>query len=430
METQQQGDPAAAGAGRSGAGDGRSAAGAVRGAVVTRRRLLGTAGAGLVLAGAALTGCTPDAEAEADAAGGGSPEPSGDSFTTPPPGTAPKPLWQAPAAAGALGSLDALAVAGDVVIVSGDPLVGRDVATGEERWSRPGTAVPGARLILGGGRLYLASAEYDGDVVALDPATGKEVWRSRLGGRYSMPRPVGADGERVYVVAGILEKDHSVEENVIAAIDTRTGKVAWSERRDAGTEEFGLASAVSGRRLVYTDQRRNVTVRDTVSGRQVWTRKTGRSGFDRVVVHDGGVMVSDGRTLRAYDLENGAERWSLDAGGFASFNGPAVLDGVLYVSDSSRSLWAVDPSSGRKLWRNEDLLDHSFPVQFAKVGNTLYGATRFDEKGGVHAYDARTGKLRWTWNDGSGSVEQWYVVSAGRRLAALHARKLSALPAV
>ncbi|WP_261993794.1 PQQ-binding-like beta-propeller repeat protein [Streptomyces sp. t39] len=404
-------------------------AGDVRGAAVARRRLLGAAGAGLVLAAAALTGCSP--EADADAGGGsGSGEPSGDSFTTPAPGTAPRPLWQAPAAAGALGSLDTLAVAGDVVLVSGEPLVGRDLATGKELWSRPRTAVPGARMILGGGRLYLASTAYDGDVVALDPATGEEVWRSRLGGRYAQPRPVGADGERVYVVAGILEKDFSSSRNVIAAIDTRTGKAVWSERRDAGTEEYGIHSAVSGRRLVYTDSRENVTVRDTMSGRQLWTKKIGRSSLDRLVVHDGLVIVPDGRTLRAFALESGAERWSLATDEFSSFNGPAVLDGVLYVSDSTRSLWAVDPASGRRLWRNEALLDSAYPVQFAKVGNTLYGATRFDEDGGVHAYDARDGKLRWTWNDGSGSVEQWYVVSSGRRLAALHARKLSVLPAV
>lgn len=414
---------------------GGAAAGDVRGAAVARRRLLGMAGAGLFLATAALTGCTPETEVDTSGGaeggkGGGSPEPDGDTFTTPPPGTAPRPLWQAEAAAGALGSLDTLAIAGDVVLVSGDPLVGRDLATGKERWSRPDTAVPGARMILGGGRLHLASARYDGDVVALDPATGDEVWRSRLGGRYNQPRPVGADAERVYVIAGVREKDYSSSKNVIAAIDVRTGKVAWSERRDAGTEEHGIHSTVSGRRLVYTDQRENVTVRDTVTGRQLWTKKLSRSNFDRLIVHDGLVIVSDGRTLRAFALETGAERWSLATDEFSTYNGPAVLDGVLFVSDSARSLWAVDPVSGKRLWRNEDLLDSAYPVQFAKAGNTLYGATRFDKDGGVHAYDARTGKLRWTFNDGSGSVEQWYVVSSGRRLAALHARKLSALPAV
>ncbi|MFE5077949.1 PQQ-binding-like beta-propeller repeat protein [Streptomyces halstedii] len=404
-----------------------------------RRGLLRMAGAGLglVLAGGLITACGPE---EADTPGGaggpgsGDPKPGtgkgADAFTTPPPGTAPRALWQEDAAAGALGSLDALAVVGDVVLVSGDPLVGRDIATGKRRWSRPGVAVPGARLVLGGDTLYLASGQYDGDVVGLDTATGKETWRSHLGSRYTLPRPVGADTDRVYVVAGILEKDLSSRHNVIAAIDLRTGKAVWSERRDAGTEESGITSAVLGDRLVYTDHRENLTVRDTATGRQLWTKKISRSNFARIAVHDGAVFVADGRSLRSFDVDGGTERWSLKADEFSSFNGPAVLDGVLYASDSGRSVWAVDPATGKRRWRNTTLTDTAAPVQFAKVGDTLYGATEFDKQGGVHAYDARDGKLRWTYNDGTGDVEQWYVAAGGNRLAALHARRIQGLPAV
>ncbi|MEU1279644.1 PQQ-binding-like beta-propeller repeat protein [Streptomyces sp. NPDC005805] len=394
-------------------------------------RLAG-AGLGLAAGGAALTGCGPEAEADGPAAKGpdqGTAAPDG-GFTTPPPGTAPKPLWQEEAAFGALGSLDALAVAGSTVLVSGDPLVGRDLATGEERWSRKGAAVPGARLILGGGTLYLTSTEYDGDLVGLDPATGKETWRSRLGGRVDLPRPIAADGERVYVLAGLLAEDNSTPESVVAAIDTRTGKVAWSERRDAGTAEHGITSTVAGPHLVYTDQRRNVTVRDAATGRQRWTKKIGRSNFVRLAVHQGLVIVADGDRLRAFDAVTGTERWTLATDAGSTFNGPAVLDGVLHVSDSGRTLWAVDPATGKRIWRNEDLGEAAYPVQFARAGGTLYGATQFDAEGGVHAYEARTGRLRWTYNDGSGSGEQWYVTGSGQRLVAMHGRRVTGLPAV
>ncbi|MFF2326835.1 MULTISPECIES: PQQ-binding-like beta-propeller repeat protein [unclassified Streptomyces] len=391
------------------------------------------AGLGLVLTGALTTACGPE---ETDDSGStGTPGPQGsdkadDVSATPPAGTAPRALWQQEAATGALGSFEALAVVGGVVLVSGDPLVGRDIATGEQVWSRTGVAQPGARLIMGGDTLYLASGEYDGDVVGLNPATGKETWRSRLGGRYDQPRPVGADAERVYVIAGILEKDFSSPDNVIAAIDIRTGKAVWSERRDAGTEKYGITSAVLGNRLVYTDQRKNLTVRDTATGRQVWTKKISKSNFLRIAVHDGAVFVADGPRLRAFALEDGSERWALKTKEYARFNGPTVLDGVLYASDTTHALWAVDPATGKQRWRNTDLEESAYPVQFAKVGDTLYGATQLNRNGGVHAYDARNGKLRWTFNDGTGSVEQWYVVPGGKRLAALHARRLQALPAV
>ncbi|SCD73972.1 Outer membrane protein assembly factor BamB, contains PQQ-like beta-propeller repeat [Streptomyces sp. BpilaLS-43] len=333
---------------------------------------------------------------------------------------------------GTLGNHEVVAVVGDVVLVAGDPLVGRSLATGERLWSLKDAAQPGARLIIGGETLYLASGTYDGDLVGLDPATGKETWRSRLEGRYSQPRPVGADTERVYVIAGILEKDLSSRTNVIAAIDVRTGEAVWSEKRDTGTDESGLTSAVSGERLVYTDLRKNLTVRDTTTGRQLWTKKIGRADFERITVHDGAVIVADGRSLRCFALDDGAERWALRTGEFDTFNGPTVIEGVLYASDSAHSLWAVDPVTGKQRWHNtEDLREASVPLQFAKVGDTLYGATEFDRNGGVQAYGARDGKLRWTFNDGTGAVEQWYVVSGGgERLAALHADRLLALPAV
>ncbi|MFC9204953.1 PQQ-binding-like beta-propeller repeat protein [[Kitasatospora] papulosa] len=403
--------------------------------VLSRRRLLRMAGVGLglVVAGAVTTACGP----EEDGASGGTGEPKpggrtagGDAFTTPPAGSAPRALWQEPTGVGSLGSDEVLGVVGNVVLIADDPLTARDLATGKKLWSLPGAAQPGARLIMGGDTLYLASGEYDGDLVGLDPATGKETWRSRLGGGYAQPRPIGADAERVYVIAGILEKDLSSRTNVIAAVDIRTGKAVWNEKRDTGTEESGLTSAVSGERLVYTDHRENLTVRDTTTGRQLWSKKISRSNFERIAVHDGAVFVADGRHLRAFALDDGAERWALETEEFDTFNGPAVLEGVLYASDSAHALWAVDPATGKRRWHNPELRDVSVPRQFTKVGDTLYGATEFDENGGVQAYDARDGKLRWTYNDGTGAIDPWYVVSGGKRLVALHGRRLMALPAV
>ncbi|MFJ7199855.1 MULTISPECIES: PQQ-binding-like beta-propeller repeat protein [unclassified Streptomyces] len=404
------------------------------GRMVSRRQILGLTGTGLGLAvfGTGVVGCGPEEEADAS---GGSATPGGDrkgdTFTTPPPGTAPEPLWKADIANTGLAGNEALATIGDVVLVSGDPLVGRDIVSGKEKWSRKGVTTPGARLVVGGGTLYLASAEYDGDVVGLDPATGKETWRSRLGKKYEQPRPVAADDRHVYVLAGILEKDFTTPDNVIAAIDTTSGRIAWREQRDAGTEEFGITAAAVGGRLVYTDYRENVTVRDTATGRQLWTKKISRSNNRRFAVHEGLVIVADGRRLRAFDLADGRERWSLRTEEFSSFNDPHVLDGVLYAADSARGMWAVDPGTGKRIWHNEDLRESATQAwQFVKVQGTLYGATEFDEDGGVHAFDAATGKLRWTYNDHTGDIQQWYVAAAGGRLAAMHGKRLYALPAV
>ncbi|MES9509398.1 hypothetical protein ABWJ92_23780 [Streptomyces sp. NPDC000609] len=39
-------------------------------------------------------------------------------------------------------------------------------------------------------------------------------------------------------------------------------------------------------------------------------------------------------------------------------------------------------------------------------------------------------KLRWTYNDKSGDIRQWYVAAAADRLAVMHGKRLYALPAV
>lgn len=394
-------------------------------------RLAGT-GLALAVLGAGAVGCGPEEEAEVS---GGGPTPggdrNGDSFTTPPPGTAPEPLWQADAVDNGVTGPDAMAVIGDLVLVAGDPLVAREITTGKEKWSRAGVTTPNARLIVGGGTLYLGSAEYDGDVVGLDPVTGKETWRSRLGKEYDQPRPIAADDRHVYVVAGILEKDFTTPNNVIAAIDTTSGKIAWREQRDAGTEEYGITASVIGGRLAYTDYRENVTVRDTATGRQLWTKKISEANDRHFAVHEDLLILADGRRLRALELAGGKERWSLATEEFSSFKDPFVLDGVLYASDSVRGMWAVDPGAGKQIWHNEDLLESATSAwQFAKVGGTVYGATEFDEDGGVHAFDATSGKLRWTYNDKTGDSEKWYVVAAGNRLAVRHGKRIYALPAV
>ncbi|CAO0837046.1 Outer membrane protein assembly factor BamB, contains PQQ-like beta-propeller repeat OS=Streptomyces microflavus OX=1919 GN=Smic_45150 PE=4 SV=1 [Streptomyces microflavus] len=78
----------------------------------------------------------------------------------------------------------------------------------------------------------------------------------------------------MYIIAEILEADGSSRTNVIAALNSSTGKLAWKEQRDLGTEQNGVHAAVQGRYLVYTDFKKNLTVRDTATGKQVWTQKT------------------------------------------------------------------------------------------------------------------------------------------------------------
>ncbi|MFZ4271515.1 PQQ-binding-like beta-propeller repeat protein [Streptomyces arboris] len=403
----------------------------------SRRRILRLAGAGLTMAalGAGLTGC----EDESATGGRGStppprpasPEPKPEDGKAPEDGQAPAPLWTKSTSADTYGDNDELVAVGGVVIASGDPLAALDGATGAERWSLPGGAIPGAPLLLGNDTLYLASGKYDGSVIGYVPASGKETWRSHLGKEYRQPRPVAVDGKQVYVIAEILEADNSSRTNVIAALNSSTGKLVWKEQRDLGTQQNGVHAAVQGRYLVYTDFKKNLTVRDTATGRQVWTQKTTKTNYGPFAVHQDLVIVPQGQKLQAFALSDGSEKWSVEAEQFTAFREPTVLDGVLYIADSGRTLWALDPRTGKKVWQSTSLKDAGaqVPRQFVRVGSTLYGATDLDEKGGIHALDVKTGTLRWTFNDTSGDYHAWLVATDGKNVFALHGKKLHALPA-
>ncbi|NEB40703.1 PQQ-binding-like beta-propeller repeat protein [Streptomyces sp. SID14515] len=399
----------------------------------SRRRVLRLAGGGLTMAvlGAGLTGC----EDESATGGEGSTPPprsaSPEEGKAPKDGQAPAPLWTRTTSAQTYGDNDELVAVDGVVIASGDPLAALDAASGEERWSLPGGAVPGAPLLLGDGTLYLASGKYDGNVIGYVPGSGKEAWRSHLGKEYRQPRPVAVDAGQVYVIAEILEPDNSSHTNVIAALNSSTGKVVWKEQRDLGTEQNGVHAVVRGRYLVYTDFKKNLTVRDTATGRQVWTQKTTKTSYGPFVVHQDLVIVPQGQRLQAFALSDGSEKWSVETEKFTTFREPSLVEDVLYIADSGRTLWALEPGTGKKVWQSTALKDSGaqVPRQFVKAGGALYGATDLDKQGGVHAFDAKTGALRWTFNDKSGDYHAWLVATDGKHVFALHGKKLHALPA-
>lgn len=413
-------------------GNGMSVGGASVGRF-SRRRVLRLVGGGLTLAvlTAGAAGCRED-PADGGGAGGDKPSaagtPSGGGGREE--GRGPKPLWSKSTSAQTYGDNDELVAVGGVVIASGDPLAALGAATGEERWSLQGGAVPGAPMLVGDGALYLASGKYDGAVTGHDPASGKEIWSSRLGKDYRQPRPIAADEKQVYVIAEILEADGSSRTNVIAALDSGTGKVAWSEQRDLGTMQMGIHASVKGGYLVYTDFKKNLTVRDTATGRQVWTQKTTKTAYGLFAVHQNLVIVPQGERLQAFNLSDGAEKWSMNSEHLTTFREPNVLEGVLYIADSSRAVRAVEPKTGRKIWHSKALADAEVqvPRQFVKVGGVLYGATDLDKRGGVVALDAKTGELLWTFNDNSGDSHAWLVATDGKRVFALHGKQLHALP--
>ncbi|MFF5534741.1 PQQ-binding-like beta-propeller repeat protein [Streptomyces cinerochromogenes] len=368
---------------------------------------------------------TPADGGKAAAAG----EPAAEHFTTPPAGVAPQPLWHRALTEDGTSTDVPLLVHDGLLLISGDPLVAYDVKTGKPRWSKSDLVVPGSQLLYKDGRMYLPDAEYNGALIARDAATGAEVWRARLGKHIDIEDTIALDDEHVYVAASDFSESKSATDfrTAVAAISIATRRTVWIQKRDWGTDDYDVEGSVSGRYLVYADSKYNLTVRDTATGAQLWTKKLGDDWSWRPTVSDGLVLLP-GERLTAVDLKTGATRWTLSPAGRRGFYNPTVIDGVLYAGDHDRGIWAVDVRTGKKIWLCEEN-DRGAPEVFLKYGKTLYcGAQAVG--GGVVALDARTGRKRWSWTDNKGTGDQWQIALSGSRLLMANGEDAYAMPAV
>jgi len=123
------------------------------------------------------------------------------------------------------------------VTTYGDELVALDAATGKTQWS----ATPGGAtgITVADGRLY--HGVDTGEVIARDPADGREIWRWKLpAGVPTTPIPAG---EFIFVASSSRS---------IYAIRAANGTLAWSYEPGWNVSGSWAAPAVSGSRVFFT----------------------------------------------------------------------------------------------------------------------------------------------------------------------------------
>ncbi|WP_263166716.1 serine/threonine-protein kinase [Streptomyces sp. SCSIO ZS0520] len=398
-----------------------------------RRRVLGLAAAGAavvaVAGGAGAWALTRDAGGRDAEGSGGRQGPEPETFSTPPEGVAPQPLWHRTVPEDSLTASVPPAVHEDLLLISAEPLVAYEVSTGKPRWTKKDANSTGNPVLLRDGTLYLRGDSVDGTVVGRGAGDGRESWRSRLGEDVKVADVIAVDDKQLYATVTDYSKSRSATDfrTGVAGIDRKSGKQVWLQYRDWGTDDYDVRAVVSGGFLVYTDSRSNMTVRSTATGAQLWTRKIGSDLAWAPTVAAGLVFVP-GDELRAYDVESGQERWKLSPRGRRGFKNPVAVDGVLYVRDLDRGLWAVDPAEGSRIWLNEDAGDSGAESDVVVHGGHLYASGM--DRSGVVALDRKTGEHRWTYGDSADTIEPWRLTRSGARLLATHGTEIYALPAV
>ena len=264
-------------------------------------------------------------------------------------------------------------------------------AEGDDLWEAPLDITSDRPLLVVGDVVALVSGDgRDGALVGLDLATGAERWRvyDAAGGAASqlLSTHVFTDGVRLYatVVEGVSET--SLGTGYIVAIDPASGQEIWRSpeiagvgisREVASAAPFGdgsaAAFAVDASPSVAEDGGR-VVVLDSATGAIRWEVATAATA---TVAHvEGLVVMLDGANLRAFD-SSGGEVWaspvpvSDEAPGEPAVTALAVEGGRLF--GVGRHVYAIDPATGE----TEVVVSSGTTSDVAVAGDALVVASLF-----------------------------------------------------
>jgi len=282
------------------------------------------------------------------------------------------------------------AIANDLAYVGSTDgyLYAIDLNSGAMRWKFETKARVVSTPAVAGGLVYFSS--YDGWFYAIDALTGKLKWRFKNAGERrfeathihgslpvaeTMPDPFDCYLSSPAVWNGNVYFGSG--DGNIYALDAATGNVKW--RFHTG-DVVHASPAISGGTLFIGSWDSYFYAIDAASGKEKWRFKT---GVDPDIHNQVGIQssaaIADGTVyfgcrdsnLYALDVATGKKRWSFSTKSSWVISSPAVLDGKVYFATSDSALvYALDAGSGKQVF----LLKFQFPFfsSPAIAGNTLY----------------------------------------------------------
>ncbi|MEL7048640.1 MAG: PQQ-binding-like beta-propeller repeat protein, partial [Pseudomonadota bacterium] len=243
----------------------------------------------------------------------------------------------------------------------------------------------GGGLAADNGRLFAASGF--GRVVALDPATGKQLWERSLGTPVrAAPTAVGdrvfvvttegrffclsgVDGAELWAVRGIPQQasrvinvSPAVDGNLVVvpypsgdlmALNVADGAPAWTEslaRSRAGSELASLSDAarpvIDNGTVFAVGHGGRMIATLAGSGERLWSINV--AGTQAPWVSGDSVFVVDtaGRLL-AVSRDTGAVRWTTKLPGAKMWSGPTMAANQLWLVSDQGALIGVDALTGR-----------------------------------------------------------------------------------
>jgi len=238
-------------------------------------------------------------------------------------------------------------------------LLSFDRASGKPLWSVPlgGTAMPTPALVAG----VLVDHNGSGDIVGIDPATGKVKYQRPTG---TIPSMVGLmPAGKFAVISGGQTK------TTMVALNASDGSTIW-QREFPKASGLGDCPPAGDGQLVFCDYLALIPPEDFVQAGKMNTlhayaldAMTGTLLWDTALepgilpkrnqsaipLYDSG-MVFLGSAIAPYmhglDAQTGKLLWRTKVRGPVK-NGPVAVGGVLYFGDLAGNLWALDEKTGK-----------------------------------------------------------------------------------
>lgn len=247
---------------------------------------------------------------------------------------------------GRIFTMDALSVV-RATSTGGETLWSKDLTPARE--TSPAGQAGG--IAVGGGAVFVTSGY--GSVVALDPASGAELWEQKLGST-STGAP-SYDGGLVYVTGG---------DQTGWAIEADTGRVRWQMdgQGDVNNVTGAPAPAVGDQHVVFSFGTGTVQGAFKQGGLRLWStellgRRTGVAlasitdvTGDPLIAGDTVYAGNHSGQIVAMSVHTGERLWSTEEGALGPL-WPAG-DSVYFVTDRNQ-LARVDAANGQVIWKVE-----------------------------------------------------------------------------
>lgn len=232
-------------------------------------------------------------------------------------------------------------------------LQARNNLTGDEIWAKQLNKKVSAGLSGDKNKLFMATA--DGYVLSLNSNSGEIIWQYEL-------------DKNILNIPLYKDKDLYIQttDGTLYSMSAANGKVNWEYK--AVTPDLTLYSTstpvVWNNLVVAGFSSGKIIAFDRVNGMPKWEYQVavpqGRSSIARMVDINASPLVDNdilytasyqGKIV-AIDLDSGSEKWQFD---LSVINDFVINNKYLYVSDTEGTVWAINKSTGRILWRQQNL---------------------------------------------------------------------------